>query len=306
MDHRRSPFNRAVQAQRQPGSAFKPFVYAAALEDDVRPTDIRQDRPVRFGSWSPANYGGVSWGNITVEDALANSVNTVAVRLTADTGREKVAGLARRFGLSSIPSRPGLSVALGAYETNLLELTGAYQVFQRGGRLSRPYLIEQITTARGDLLYRQTPLGQIPVYDPPLNAMMVGMLQRVVEQGTGRRAQFGRPVAGKTGTSQNHKDAWFVGFTPDWIGGVWVGNDDGRPMNKVTGGELPALIWRRFMVEAHRGLPPRDFRELSAPPATLADSAASARADFYTDLSAEFAREAGEPAAPESAAQPVS
>jgi penicillin-binding protein 1A len=230
-----------------------------------------------------------------VEEALADSINTVAIRLAADTGRENVAGLARRFGLSSVPPRPGLSVALGAYETNLLELTGAYQVFQRGGKVSRPYLIEQIVTARGDLLYRQSSQGQIPVYDPPLNALMVDMMQRVVEQGTGRRARFGRPVAAKTGTSQNHKDAWFVGFTPDWIGGVWVGNDDGRPMNQVTGGELPALIWRGFMVEAHRGLPPRGFRD--PPPGTmLADAGQAARAKFYADLSAEFAREAGEDA----------
>jgi penicillin-binding protein 1A len=295
VDHRRSPFNRAVQAQRQPGSAFKPFVYAAALEDGVRPMDIRQDRPVRFGRWTPANYGNSYRGAVTVEDALADSINTVAIRLTADTGRDKVAGLARRFGLSSVPPRPGLSVALGAYETNLLELTGAYQVFQRGGKVSRPYLIEQITTARGDLLYRHAGLGQVPVYDPPLNALMVDMMQAVVERGTGRRAQFGRPAAAKTGTSQNHKDAWFVGFTPDWIAGVWVGNDDGRPMNKVTGGELPALIWRGFMVEAHRGLPPRSFRRQD-PGTMIADAGQAARADFYAGLSAEFAREADDAA----------
>ncbi|MBW3616446.1 MAG: PBP1A family penicillin-binding protein [Proteobacteria bacterium] len=293
LDHRRSPFNRAVQAQRQPGSAFKPFVYAAAMEDDVRPTDIRQDRPVRFGRWTPANYGDIYRGAITVEDALAHSVNTVAIQLAADTGREKVAGLARRFGLSSVPPRPGLSVALGAYETNLLELTGAYQVFQRGGKLSRPYLIEQITTARGDLLYRHASLGQLTVYSPPLNAMMVSMMQRVIEQGTGRRGQFGRPAAGKTGTSQNHKDAWFVGFTPDWIAGVWVGNDDGRPMNQVTGGELPALIWRRFMIAAHEGLPVRDLRELTPLPEGQGDAVQAARSDFYSTLAAEFEGEAG-------------
>lgn len=295
LDHRKSPFNRATQARRQPGSAFKPFVFAAALEDDVRPSDIRQDRPLRFGAWSPSNYGNVYRGAITVEDALAQSVNTVAVRLTADTGREKVAGLARRFGLTGVPQRPGLSIALGAYETSLLELTGAYQVFQRGGKLSRPYLIEQITTARGDLLYRHPNLGQAPVYSPPLNAMMVGMMQGVVEEGTGRRARFGRPVAAKTGTSQNHKDAWFVGFTPDWIAGVWVGNDNGRPMNQVTGGELPALIWRRFMVEAHKGLPVRDFRELLPAPEIEGETDLAMRSEFYSQLSAEFEREAGGP-----------
>jgi penicillin-binding protein 1A len=302
VDHRRSPFNRAVQAERQPGSAFKPFVYAAALEDDVRPTDVRQDRPVRFGSYAPGNYDGGFRGAMTVQDALADSINTVSLQLVAETGREKVAGLARRFGLSRVPPRPGLSIALGAYEVTLLELTGAYQVFQRGGKLSRPYLIEQITTARGDLIHRQASLGQVPVYNPPLNAMMVDMLQRVVERGTGTRARFGRPAAAKTGTSQNHKDAWFVGFTPDWTAGVWVGNDNNRPMNRVVGGELPAEIWRRFMVRAHAGLPVRDFRAV-APPAD--GGPAVERADFYASLSAEFEREMTEAPEPDAAEPPL-
>jgi len=294
VSHRDSPFNRAVLARRQPGSAFKPFVYAAALEEDVRPTDIRLDRPVRFGGWSPENYGGIYRGAITVEDALADSVNTVAVRLAADVGREKVGALARRFGLTGIPPRPGLSVALGAYEVSLLELTGAYQVFQRGGTLGRPYLIEQITTARGDLLHRHSSGSRAPVYSPPLNALMVGMMQAVVERGTGRDARFGRPAAAKTGTSQNWKDAWFVGFTPDWIAGVWVGNDDNRPMDRVTGGELPAMIWRRFMIAAHRGLPVRGF--FAPVVAEELDEAAVAerRAAFYDGLAAEFAAEAGQ------------
>jgi penicillin-binding protein 1A len=298
VDHRDSPFNRAVLARRQPGSAFKPFVYAAALEDDVRPTDIRQDRPIRFGGWSPENYGGIYRGAISVEEALAESVNTVAVRLAADVGREKVGALARRFGLTGIPQRPGLSVALGAYEVSLLELTGAYQVFQRGGKLSRPYLIEQITTARGDLLYREASLGQAPVYSPPLNAMMIRMMQGVVERGTGRRARFGRPAAAKTGTSQNWRDAWFVGFTPDWIAGVWVGNDNNRPMDRVTGGELPAMIWRRFMIAAHRGMPVRGFFT-PAMAEELGDAAtAERRSAFYDSLASEFARDAGEAPAP--------
>jgi penicillin-binding protein 1A len=294
VDYRASPFNRAVQAKRQPGSAFKPFVYAAALEDGVRPNDIRVDQPVRFGTWRPQNYGGGYSGAITVQEALQHSVNTIAVKLAAETGRHKVGALARRFGLSSIPERPGLSVALGAYEVTLLELTSAYQVFQRGGSLSRPYLIEQISTARGDVLYRHAPSAPVTVYQPPLNTLMVAMMKRVVEAGTGQDGAIGRPAAAKTGTSQNWRDAWFVGFTPDWTAGVWVGNDDNRPMNRVVGGGLPAQIWRRFMLAAHRDLPPREFAALAPPREAQEAALVEERSAFYSTLASEFARYAGD------------
>jgi penicillin-binding protein 1A len=298
VDHRSSPFNRATQAKRQPGSAFKPFVFASALEDGVRPNDIRVDRPVRYGSWRPENYGGGYRGSMTVQEALQHSVNTVAVQLAAETGRQKVGSLARRFGLNSIPERPALSVALGAYEVTLLELTGAYQVFQRGGQAAQPYLIEQITTARGDLRYARAPSAPIRVYDAPLNTLMVAMMKRVIQAGTGQRGDIGRPAAAKTGTSQNWRDAWFVGFTPDWTAGVWVGNDNNRPMNRVVGGDLPAQIWRRFMLHAHRGLPPRDFPALVPPERAREAGLADTRAAFYSTLAAELAREAGGAGAP--------
>ena len=264
VDHRASAFNRATQAQRQPGSAYKPFIYAAALEDGVKPTDIRQDAPIRIGLWSPSNYGGGYRGPVTVADALAHSINTVAVRLAQEVGSDKLGEIAHRFGLASIPAKPDLSIALGAYEVNLLELTGAYQVFQTGGDRTQTYLIQSIATTRGATLFEHAPSAGVGVYDPFLADQMVKMMEGVVLEGTGERAAFGRPAAGKTGTSQNWRDAWFVGFTPDWICGVWVGNDDGAPMNHVTGGALPAEIWRRVMMIAHANLEPHDFAWMPA------------------------------------------
>jgi penicillin-binding protein 1A len=301
VDHRFNRYNRAVQASRQPGSAFKPFVYAAALEAGIKPTDIRKDEPVRFGPWSPENYGGGYSGPVTVEDALVKSINTVAVRLTRETGPDKVATLASRFGVSGLPSRPDLSLALGAYETTLLDLTGAYQVFQQDGRREAPYLISMITNSAGQPLYVRAPLPSDQVYDPARAAQMVRMMKEVVRRGTGTHAAFGRPAAGKTGTTQSWRDAWFVGFTPDWVCGVWVGNDDNRPMNRVAGGDLPAEVWRRFMLAAHQNLPVRDFAFLGAPQpqevrAAPAATPAGNRAAFYRGLSEDFAQAAaGEP-----------
>ncbi len=284
VDHRRSPYNRAVTARRQPGSAFKPFVYAAALEDGVSPTDVRTDRPVRFGDWSPRNYGGGYAGAMTVATALATSRNTIAAQLADEVGPDKLGRLAARFGFTTIPARPLPSVALGSIEVSLIELTGAMQTFAlNGGRPPRVALIDEIRTSRGDVLYRRAPSAPIPVYDRYRNRQMVAMLKGVVEAGTGKRAAFGRPAAGKTGTSQDWRDAWFVGFTPDFTAGVWVGNDDDRPMDRVTGGDLPAALWRRFMVEAHAGLPIRDFDGLAAP-----TQARTERDAFYTGLAAEF------------------
>ena len=261
LDHRFSRFDRAVQALRQPGSAFKPLVYAAALEAGIKPTDIRKDAPVRLGPWTPENYGGGYAGPVTVEDALVRSINTVSVRLAQEIGTPRIAELAGRFGIKELPVRPELSVALGAYETSLVELTSAYQVFQQNGRRQEPWLISRITTSSGQLIYERPVLPPQPVYGSAFNGEMVRMLQGVIQRGTGKRAALGRPAAGKTGTSQNWRDAWFIGFTPGLVCGVWVGNDDNRPMNKVSGGDLPADIWRRFMLAADcRHCPPIPHR----------------------------------------------
>ena len=290
VSHRQSPYNRATQARRQPGSAFKPIVFAAALETGVSPSDVRRDAPVRFGGWTPENYGGGYAGDMTVEQALIRSKNTIAAKLGEEVGPERLGAFAQRLGLTTVPDRPYRSAALGAVEVTLLDLTAAYQTFQLGGR--RPPvvgLIGEIRTTRGDLVYGRAPSAAVPVYDPTKAVQMVRMMKGVIQRGTGRRADFGRPAAGKTGTSQNWRDAWFVGFTPDWAAGVWVGNDDDDPTKKITGGELPASIWRRFMIEAHQGLPVRDFDGLAPKRTELA-----ARDQFYAELAAEFAREAGD------------
>jgi penicillin-binding protein 1A len=239
----------------------------------------------------------------------------VAVRLASEVGVDKLSELSHRFGLASIPNTPDLSIALGAYEVNLLELTAGYQVFQTGGQRNQTYLIEQIATTRGDILFAHAPSAGVSVYDAFHADQMVKMLEGVVLEGTGTRAAFGRPAAGKTGTSQNWRDAWFVGFTPDWICGVWVGNDDGTAMNKVTGGAIPAEIWRRMMVAAHANLEPHDFAWMAAAEANaglgadaaVPDQAVSGdpaetdtdpRKDFYHGLAKDFDRAAGDPAAP--------
>ncbi|MBO9557386.1 MAG: PBP1A family penicillin-binding protein [Caulobacter sp.] len=305
-DYAESPFNRAVQARRQPGSTFKPFVYAAALEKGVLPTDIRVDGPVQFGDWKPENYAGGYRGPMTVQDALVNSINTIAVKLAQEAGGPAIGDLARRFGITSLPSNPDLSVALGAYEVNLLQLTSGFQVFQQGGTRIEPYVIESIATQGGEPIFNHTvPATPSSVYDISKASMMVKMMKKVVEVGTAKRAAFGRPAAGKTGTSQNWRDAWFVGFTPDYVTGVWVGNDDDRPMNKVVGGDIPASIWRRYMLAAHEGLAVRDFPWLLPDPEP--QSTPDPRNGFYETLSSEFARSASElePAATPDATPPV-
>ena len=317
-DHHLSAFNRATQAQRQPGSSFKPFVYATALEQGLHPTDVRQDAPVRFGTWAPTNYEGGYRGPVTLAEALAHSINTVAVRVTNEVGADKIADLAHRFGLKSIPDQPNLSLALGAYEVSLLDLTSAYQVFQQGGQHTEPLLIQQISTARGQVLFAHVPSAGIQVYDTAKAADMVRMMEGVVTHGTGVRADFGRPAAGKTGTTSDFRDAWFIGFTPDWACGVWIGNDDNAAMNHVTGGQLPAQMWRQMMLTAHRDLPVRDFDWMPPPDAgdgAAADDQAGAAASdaqpaedeaaqqqagadqrkaFYGGLSADFDQAAGE------------
>jgi len=251
-----SQFNRAVQARRQPGSTFKPFVYLAALERGMTPFDTVDDAPITIDGWSPKNYSGdVFRGEITLAQALEDSINTATVRLEEMVGGpSNVVATARRLGITS-PLEPNASIALGTSEVSLIELTGAYLSFMNEGYPYRPYGIRQVTADNGEVLYERK--------DPPperavagrIAADMTAMLHAVVEEGTGVGARLadGRPVAGKTGTTSDYHDAWFVGFTPQLLTGVWVGNDENQPMERVAGGSIPAHLFKDFMDRALYG-----------------------------------------------------
>jgi len=256
--YRESQFNRAAQALRQPGSAFKPIVYLAALEAGVRPFDTVLDAPVTVGGWSPENYRGHYRGEITVAEALARSSNTGAVRVLDRIGTERAIQMARRLGITAELTRD-LSLALGTSEVTPLELTAAYAAFAAEGQGVWPYGIRRVEAlADGRLVHRRDEsAGPGDVARPWHVRELTAMLAGVIEYGTGRTADIGRPAAGKSGTTQNNRDAWFVGYTADYVVGVWVGNDDNRAMDGVTGGTLPALIWRDVMLAAHEGLPVR-------------------------------------------------
>ncbi|MGF1640600.1 MAG: transglycosylase domain-containing protein [Rhodospirillales bacterium] len=260
-DYVRSQFNRAVQAYRQPGSAFKPFVFLAGLEAGLNPDSRMVDGPLTIDGWQPRNFSGRYQGEVSLRRGLADSINTVAVRVSERAGRGRVIDAAHRLGITAdLASTP--SLALGTGDVSLVELTAAYATFANGGLGVWAYGIEAIHDADGRALYVRSGSGPGRIVNGRHAAALTEMLVEAVEQGTGRAARLPRPVAGKTGTSQNFRDAWFVGFTADLVAGVWMGNDDGRPMNKVTGGGLPAQLWRAFMVDAHGGLPVRPLPSL--------------------------------------------
>jgi penicillin-binding protein 1A len=260
-NYRASQFNRATQALRQPGSAFKLFVYLAGLEAGLDPDTQLVDRPINIKGWKPRNYSGRFGGKTTLGDAFARSLNTVAVQVSEHAGRNNVISAARRLGITAtLKSHP--SLALGASEVTLIELTAAYAVIANRGIAAWPYGIIEIRDSTGSIIYRRGGSGGGRVVDQRHVAELEQMLQKTIAEGTGRRARINRPAAGKTGTSQEWRDAWFIGYTADLVTGIWVGNDDGRPMKKVTGGGLPARIWREFMLDAHRG---KKIRRLPQP-----------------------------------------
>lgn len=286
-DFTESEFNRVTQAKRQPGSSFKPFVYAAALESGFSSFDVFDDAPLSIGKWKPENYGGGFLGPMTLSEAMARSTNTIAAELTQEASEESVINIARRFGITT-PLQPFPSIALGSQEVSLWEITRAFGTLQSGGLRMDPWLIEKIENSRGDVLYTRPDYNRDRVFDHELAKEMNAMMARVVNAkfGTGRRARFGNwTIAGKTGTSQDWRDAWFIGYTAAYVGGVWVGNDDDSPMSDVTGGGLPAAIWRDFMVRAHEGLPARD---LSATAPRSRSEREERLAAFYSDLSEAF------------------
>lgn len=258
-EYAESQFNRAVDAKRQPGSAFKPLVYLAAMESGLNPDSVRVDRPVAIGAWKPENYDRKYRGPVTLSEALSLSLNTIAAQMISETGTDKVIGAAKRLGIGSNLAR-NASIALGTSEVSLLELTAAYAPFANGGYLAEPFVIKRVTTQDGEILYQRNPAAAAQVVDPVAVGMMNQMLERAVEEGTGKAARVkGWDVAGKTGTTQNFRDALFVGYTANLITGVWYGNDDGEPSKKVTGGGLPAKTFSAFMSKAHEGVPVADL-----------------------------------------------
>jgi penicillin-binding protein 1A len=288
-DYAESQFDRAVKAKRQPGSAFKPFVYLAALDHGMTPDTVAFDAPVTIGGWSPKNDNNKFAGEITLRQALAQSVNTVAVRLNQDVGQGRTIAVARRLGIRS-DLHEGPSLALGTSEVSLLEMSGAYAVFSNGGEAVEPHIISQVRVGSGSPVYVSPPPRTDRVASLDQIGALNDMLNAVVVYGTGRRAALpDRPAAGKTGTTQDFRDAWFIGYTSQLTAGVWVGNDNGKPMIRTTGGSLPAEIWNQIMRVAHQGLPPEPL------PGTVVSMPQSDGADFAADDAAHGAKALGAP-----------
>jgi penicillin-binding protein 1A len=307
-DYGESQFNRATQAKRQAGSLFKLFVYLAALQKGARPDSVVVDRPVQIGEWEPENYGRHFRGRMTLRSAFANSVNSVAVQLADDVGIKGVIEVARKLGVrSDLPNVP--SLALGTADVNLLEMTRAFAAIAANVETVEPYFVRTIAQGEQTLFTRPAVAPQ-PASDPTARAAMIDLLASVVREGTAKAARIAGPSAGKTGTTQDYRDAWFIGFTPELVVGVWVGNDDNSPTKGVTGGALPATIWHDFVTRAGpirapapanrsgpavaaAGVPPR-AAELRGAVGMLADRAGLAPASPATTAAA--------PAAPPGAA----
>jgi penicillin-binding protein 1A len=256
MDYGKSQFNRAIVSNRQPGSSFKVFVYAEAMEQlGLTPSDTITDRPVCIGDWCPQNYGRNYKGTVTLQSALAQSLNTVAVTLSIKTGRDTIAALSHRMGLQAdYPITR--SLALGVASVSVLDMASSYAVLANQGYKTPAFGITRMTTLAGEMVYEFDPdAPRERVLSETTVANMNAMLRTVITGGTGRRADVpGVPVAGKTGTTSSYRDAWFCGFTGNYVGAVWFGNDDYHPTNNLTGGTLPAIAWQKFMAYAHTNI----------------------------------------------------
>ncbi len=257
-DYGDSQFNRVTQAQRQPGSAFKIFVYLAGLYYGYSPEDLMVDSEININGWSPKNYKKEYLGEIQLDQAFSKSINTIAVKLSEDIGRENVIKMAKSLGISS-PILNSPSLALGTSEVNLLELTAAYDVLANNGNGVFVHGIRSIENTSGKVLFMRKGQGPGKILDGDVVETMTKMMELTIQSGTGKNARISRPAAGKTGTSQSLRDAWFVGFTSDIVVGVWFGNDNDSPMENITGGTAPAILWKDFMSKAHAGTPTKSL-----------------------------------------------
>ena len=288
-DYGESQFNRAIDAKRQPGSAFKPFVYLTALEHGLTPDSVREDAPISVKGWRPENFERQYLGPVTLRQALADSLNTVSVRLTLEFGPQSVVRTAYRLGIASM-LEPNASIALGTSEVTPLELVSAYATFANGGLAVSPHVIERIRSTDGKALYDRTQQQLGRIVDIRYVGMMNAMMHETLVSGTARGASLpGWQAAGKTGTSQDFRDAWFIGYTSRLVTGVWLGNDDNSPTKKAVGGGLPVEIWGHFMRAALAGTAPATLPGTAdswfnpppapAPPAPVAAAAPSAPPD---------------------------
>jgi penicillin-binding protein 1A len=279
-DYNTSQFNRATDAYRQPGSSFKPYVYATALMNGFKPTSVIVDGPVCIGNWCPQNYGRSYSGSITLIQAITHSINVIPVKLSIalggkegpKAGRAKIVQTARRMGIKApLPDTPSLPI--GADEVTVLEHTVAYATFPNGGKAVKPHAILEVRSGAGDTVWRfdrdetKKPVQAIP---SQVASDMAMMMNHVVEEGTAKRAMLdGIKAAGKTGTTNSYRDAWFVGYTGNFVCGVWYGNDDYSPLNRMTGGALPAQTWHEIMAYAHQGIELKQVAGLPKNPATV-------------------------------------
>lgn len=246
-DHQQSQFNRAVYAKRQAGSVFKTFVYLAAFEKGWKADDVLTDKKINVGTWVPDNYNSQFLGEVTLKRAFAESLNSIAIQLARSVGGDAVASMARHCGIVSKIDKNDPTIALGTTETSLLELTAAYATIAANGELVIPYSIKEIKNDLGDQFYQYQSSGLDSIASEQSILQIKDLLREVVKNGTGKNANVGEDVFGKTGTSQNYRDAWFVGFNNDYVIGVWIGNDDSSPMDKITGGSLPALLFGEIL-----------------------------------------------------------
>jgi penicillin-binding protein 1A len=280
-DYGQSQFNRAVDALRQPGSSFKPYVYATALANGFKPTSIVVDAPICIGNWCPQNYGHSYSGSMTLTQALTHSINTIAVRLSIaigngnpKVGRAKIIQTAHKLGIRS-PLIDTPSLPIGSAEVTLLDHVGAYATFPNLGKSVTPHAILEVRTAGGQPVWRWDRDGKKPeqVLRPQVATDMIFMMNKVAEEGTGKRALLdGIKIAGKTGTTNAYRDAWFMGYSGNFVGGVWIGNDDYSPTNRMTGGSLPAQTWHQIMAYAHQGV---ELKNLPGLPPNSAPAAAA-------------------------------